>query len=130
MGGRRLSELVFVKRGTASFIYKHNDTQELISYTAGEGSIFGLEDLIYRMPDEQRQAFSDRKIFFCDYKARGWPKRKFKIKFSEDFVASMLSMPDHLTEWQFKFPHLLNALFAQQLLQLRCLLFNRLTLMA
>ena len=117
--------ILFIVEGTVQAVFEHED-QDYPYHTFKTGDIIGLEDLIYRMQDDVRYALNDEKIFFSDHKVKFWPKRKFKLKFSEDFFGYELSMRNHLSEMQKKFFDICDEFFLYQLKNFKMLLYNRL----
>lgn len=96
-----------------------------VYHTWHAGEMFGLEDLIYRMPEEQVTDLVDGQINFCHFEVTVWDKRKFSPTKHEDTKLFTLDLWEHMQEWQQKFPAEADALFSMSLIQLQTLLSKR-----
>ena len=73
----RMEKLYLIMEGEVEYQLMYNDTPY---YKQAKGSFFGLEDYIYRLPEETRHELNDHYYFFSDYRINIWYKRKFKVK--------------------------------------------------
>lgn len=61
-----------------------NGEKEIAYRHMYRGCIFGLEDYLYRIPENELHEMFDEKSFFCDHEIRKTPKNKFYVRYMRD----------------------------------------------
>lgn len=89
------------------------------------GSIFGLEDYIYRMDTDLRHSLYDNKEFFANLELKSWPKVHFYSRRLAQTDLMRLPLND-LVQWQHDFSKIVNDFFVHQLNQMRSTLYRKL----
>lgn len=79
--GQKMKRLIFVKEGKVPYIL---DDVGATYHTWKTGDVFGFEDYIYRMNEDERHDLADDEINFCHFKVKNWGKRYFTPVSSPD----------------------------------------------
>jgi hypothetical protein len=81
----RASWIYFVFNGSVEFLLG-KDEKEIGYRNLYRGCIFGLEDYLYRIPEEELFELYDGKSFFCDHEIKKTQKNKFYVRYVRDLL--------------------------------------------
>lgn len=76
----KITYLYFVLQGEFEYVLGGKPYASFGPDKDGKTAIFGFEDYIYKMEDEQRDLLLDRESFFSDYPIKIWPNRQFSVR--------------------------------------------------
>ena len=79
----RASWIYFVFKGSVDFLMGKGE-KEIAYRHMYRGCIFGLEDYLYRIPENELHEMFDEKTFFCDHEIRKTQKNKFYVRYIRD----------------------------------------------
>jgi hypothetical protein len=115
-----MENLMLIVEGEVEYLLKYELTPY---YKQEKGSFFGLEDYIYRLPDETRHELNDQVYFFSDYSINIWFKRKFKVRTRCKTTVYTLDLYSLFPECQRRFPRFANSFFAYSIKNFANLLY-------
>jgi hypothetical protein len=126
----KMTYLYFVLEGEFEYVLGNFPYASFGPDKDGKTAIFGFEDYIYKMEDEQRDLLLDRESFFSNTVIKVWPNRQFSVRLkSEKAYIYKFNLLKWLDVMQTDFKSIADEFFFCQVETLRFVLYHKLLYM-
>lgn len=116
-------DLYFIAQGSLGFVF---DLFGEPYYQLEKGQVVGFEDIIFRLPIDERNLLCDKEKMFANIEINVEHVRRFSVRVTASAKLFKLCLSEELTTLQSEFPLFINHLFVYSLKQLKEVLYKRL----